>query len=140
MRAKVPIHVLSGHTGTVGDGDVKCQASDPQVITGSVNSEGVFFSSGDNGSMSFWDCATGTLFQNMEDFPQPGLLEAEAGIFCSTFDVTDWHTVDQGWRRQNDKEIIIIIGSYTEQASSSGFRLVSYLGPCPTLSSGFLYA
>jgi pleiotropic regulator 1 len=75
----------------------------------SVNSEGVFFSGGayllllfaartpllnedcaiaDNGSMTFWDYATGTPFQNMEDIPQPGSLEAESGIFCSTFDMT----------------------------------------------------
>jgi|SRR6266481_343397 len=36
MRTKAQIHVLSGHTGTVGD--VKCQDSDPQVITGSMDS------------------------------------------------------------------------------------------------------
>ncbi len=38
--------------------------------------------------MTFWDYATGTPFQNMEDIPQPGSLEAEAGVFCSTFDMT----------------------------------------------------
>ena len=36
MRTKAQVHVLSGHTGTVGD--VKCQDSDPQVITGSMDS------------------------------------------------------------------------------------------------------
>ena len=36
MRTKAQIHVLSGHTGTVAD--VKCQESDPQVITGSMDS------------------------------------------------------------------------------------------------------
>jgi WD40 repeat protein len=41
----------------------------------------------DNGSITFWDYATGTPFQNMEDVPQPGSLEAEAGVFCSTFDM-----------------------------------------------------
>jgi pleiotropic regulator 1 len=53
-----------------------------------VNSEGVLFSGGDNGTMTFWDYNTGTPFQNMDDIPQPGSLEAEAGIFCSTFDQT----------------------------------------------------
>jgi len=43
---------------------------------------------GDNGSISFWDYETGTSFQNLSDIPQPGSLEAEAGVFCSTFDVT----------------------------------------------------
>ena len=36
MRTKAQIHVLSGHTATVAD--VKCQESDPQVITGSMDS------------------------------------------------------------------------------------------------------
>jgi pleiotropic regulator 1 len=206
MRTKAQIHVLAGHTGTVAD--VKCQESDPQVITGSmdstvrcvskkllyfhwylapfrlwdlaagktmttlthhkksvralaihpteysfasgsaggnnikkwkcpegvfvfnfsghnaiintmsVNAEGVFFSagswlfflfhkirfftnitlvlSGDNGTMTFWDYNTGTPFQNLEDIPQPGSLEAEAGIFCSTFDVTGTRLITGG--------------------------------------------
>ena len=36
MRTKANIHVLAGHTATVAD--VKCQDSDPQVITGSMDS------------------------------------------------------------------------------------------------------
>ena len=36
MRTKAAIHVLTGHTATVAD--VKCQESDPQVITGSMDS------------------------------------------------------------------------------------------------------
>lgn len=86
------------------------------INTLSVNSEGVFFSGGaylplllstrlaerrsraiaDNGSMTFWDYATGTPFQNMEDVPQPGSLEAEAGIFCSTFDMTGTRLITGG--------------------------------------------
>ncbi|KAH7102449.1 WD40 repeat-like protein [Auriculariales sp. MPI-PUGE-AT-0066] len=58
------------------------------INTLSVNAEGVLFSGGDNGSISLWDYDTGTAFQNMSDIPQPGSLEAEAGVFCSTFDVT----------------------------------------------------
>jgi hypothetical protein len=50
----------------------------------------------DNGSMTFWDYATGTPFQNMEDIPQPGSLEAEAGIFCSTFDMTGTRLITGG--------------------------------------------
>lgn len=34
MRTKANVHVLSGHTATVSS--VKCQDSDPQVITGSM--------------------------------------------------------------------------------------------------------
>ena len=88
------------------------------INTLSVNSEGVFFSGGthllclytwsgylaerrpwstaDNGSMTFWDYATGTPFQNMEDIPQPGSLDAEAGIFCSTFDMTGTRLITGG--------------------------------------------
>jgi pleiotropic regulator 1 len=87
------------------------------INTLSVNSEGVFFSGGtylfchllsgrlakrrpraiaDNGSMTFWDFATGTPFQNMEDIPQPGSLEAESGIFCSTFDMTGTRLITGG--------------------------------------------
>ncbi|KAG1824814.1 WD40 repeat-like protein [Suillus subaureus] len=127
-----------GHSATVAD--VKCQESDPQVITGSmdstvrlwdlaagktmvtlthhkksegafvhnfsghnaiintlsVNAEGVFFSGGDNGTLTFWDYNTGTPFQNLDDVPQPGSLEAEAGVFCSTFDVTGTRLITGG--------------------------------------------
>ncbi|XP_006456517.1 hypothetical protein AGABI2DRAFT_146335 [Agaricus bisporus var. bisporus H97] len=58
------------------------------INTLSVNSEGVFFSGADNGSMTFWDWNSGTPFQSMDDIPQSGSLEAEAGLFCSTFDHT----------------------------------------------------
>ncbi|TDL20431.1 WD40 repeat-like protein [Rickenella mellea] len=58
------------------------------INTMSVNAEGVLFSGGDNGSITMWDWDTGTAFQNMDDVPQPGSLEAEAGVFCSTFDMT----------------------------------------------------
>ncbi|KAI9615584.1 hypothetical protein H4Q26_011526 [Puccinia striiformis f. sp. tritici PST-130] len=160
MRTKAQVHVLSGHTATIAD--VKCQESDPQVITGSmdstirlwdlaagrtmaqlthhhksvrsltihpteysfasgssggnnikkwkcpegmfvhnfsghdaiintvcVNEEGVMYSVvTDNGSMTWWDYKTGLPFQTMSDIPQPGSLDAEAGVFCSTFDAT----------------------------------------------------
>ncbi|KAF4622270.1 hypothetical protein D9613_009227 [Agrocybe pediades] len=66
------------------------------INTLSVNSEGVFFSGGDNGTLTFWDYATGTPFQNMEDIPQPGSLEAEAGVFCSTFDQTGTRLITGG--------------------------------------------
>ncbi|KAJ2989485.1 hypothetical protein NUW54_g8769 [Trametes sanguinea] len=66
------------------------------INTLSVNSEGVLFSGGDNGTLTFWDYNTGTAFQNMDDIPQPGSLEAEAGVFCSTFDVTGTRLITGG--------------------------------------------
>ncbi|KAF7350198.1 Pre-mRNA-splicing factor PRP46 [Mycena venus] len=73
-----------------------------------INAEGVFFSGTDNGSLSFWDYNTGTSFQNMEDVPQPGSLEAEAGVFCSTFEMTDTRLITGG----TDKMIKV----YAEQS------------------------
>lgn len=84
------------------------------VNTLSVNADGVMFSGGDNGSMKvrsaafemsrcervadlthdtslarqFFDYASGIPFQSVEDVPQPGSLDAEAGIMTSTFDRT----------------------------------------------------
>ena len=84
------------------------------INTMSVNSEGVFFSGGlslsrwnltsnnvmsplaDNGTLTFWDYDTGTPFQNLDDIPQPGSLEAEAGVFCSTFDQTGTRLITGG--------------------------------------------
>ncbi|EPZ33559.1 Ribosomal protein S6e domain-containing protein, partial [Rozella allomycis CSF55] len=58
------------------------------VNTVSVNQDDVMFSGGDNGSMHFWDWKSGYNFQTMETIVQPGSLDAEAGIFASTFDKT----------------------------------------------------
>ncbi|KZT01944.1 WD40 repeat-like protein [Laetiporus sulphureus 93-53] len=66
------------------------------INTLSVNSEGVFFSGGDNGTLTLWDYNTGTAFQTLDDIPQPGSLEAEAGVFCSTFDMTGTRLITGG--------------------------------------------
>lgn len=58
------------------------------INTLSVNEEGVLFSGGDNGSLSFWDYESGKPFQHLNDIPQSGSLDSEAGVFCSTFDKT----------------------------------------------------
>ncbi|KAJ1921759.1 pre-mRNA-splicing factor prp46 [Mycoemilia scoparia] len=54
----------------------------------SVNVDNVVFSGGDNGSMHFWDWKSGHCFQKTQTPVQPGSLDSEAGIFCSTFDRT----------------------------------------------------
>lgn len=51
-----------------------------------VNEDGVLFSGADDGGMGFWDWNSGHMFQRMESIAQPGSLDAERGIFCSTFD------------------------------------------------------
>lgn len=61
---------------------------DSIVNTLSINPDGVLFSGGDDGSMKFFDYDSGVAFQSSLDIPQPGSLEAEAGIFCSSFDQT----------------------------------------------------
>lgn len=58
------------------------------VNTLAANEDNVLFSGGDDGSMSFWDWKTGHRFQNTASIAQPGSLDAEAGVFCSTFDQT----------------------------------------------------
>ncbi|MCJ1449640.1 MAG: pre-mRNA-splicing factor prp46 [Stictis urceolatum] len=58
------------------------------VNTLSVNEEDVLFSGGDNGSICFWDWKTGHMFQSLDTTAQPGSLDAEAGVFASTFDKT----------------------------------------------------
>ena len=44
--------------------------------------------SADNGSMKFWDYKSGYNFQSNDTLAQPGSMESETGIFCSTFDMT----------------------------------------------------
>jgi len=94
-RRSIPLQLARGMETTSKSGNVPSGhfvfnfgGHNAIINTLSVNSEGVLFSGSDsNGSMMFWDYATGTPFQNMEDIPQPGSLEAEAGIFCSTFNM-----------------------------------------------------
>ncbi|KAK4050622.1 pre-mRNA-splicing factor prp46 [Microbotryomycetes sp. JL201] len=69
---------------------------DAIINTINVNQDGVFFSGADNGSMTFWDYKTGLPFQTMQDIPQPGSLDAEAGIFCSAFDQTGTRLITGG--------------------------------------------
>ncbi|WAQ88631.1 hypothetical protein PtA15_10A50 [Puccinia triticina] len=68
------VHNFSGH--------------DAIINTICVNEQGVMYSGADNGSMTWWDYKTGLPFQTLSDIPQSGSLDAEAGVFCSTFDVT----------------------------------------------------
>ncbi|GAC98878.1 hypothetical protein PHSY_006473 [Pseudozyma hubeiensis SY62] len=75
---------------------VNNMAHDTIVNTLSVNADGVLFSGGDDGSLKFFDYATGVPFQVAEDVPQPGSLDAEAGVFCSTFDQTGTRLITGG--------------------------------------------
>ncbi|KAG0744935.1 hypothetical protein G6F57_003529 [Rhizopus arrhizus] len=58
------------------------------INTISINQDGVIFSGGDDGSIGFNDWKSGYNFQSMDTTVQPGSLDAEAGVFCSTFDKT----------------------------------------------------
>jgi pleiotropic regulator 1 len=51
-----------------------------------VSGEDVMVAGYDNGKMRFWDWESGLIFQTIESAPQPGSLEAEAGIFDLKFD------------------------------------------------------
>jgi pleiotropic regulator 1 len=61
---------------------------DAIVNTVAMNDDGVCISGGDDGSMRFWDTSSGHLFQREQAVPQPGSLDAEAGIFASCFDLS----------------------------------------------------
>eukprot|EP00595_Chromulina_sp_UTEXLB2642_P003826 CAMPEP_0196767702 /NCGR_PEP_ID=MMETSP1095-20130614/41870_1 /TAXON_ID=96789 ORGANISM="Chromulina nebulosa, Strain UTEXLB2642" /NCGR_SAMPLE_ID=MMETSP1095 /ASSEMBLY_ACC=CAM_ASM_000446 /LENGTH=373 /DNA_ID=CAMNT_0042136257 /DNA_START=192 /DNA_END=1313 /DNA_ORIENTATION=+ len=53
-----------------------------------VNEDGVMVTCGDNGSMMFWDYNSGYSFQQTNTIAQPGSLDAEAGIFAASFDLS----------------------------------------------------
>ncbi|KAI5808969.1 WD40-repeat-containing domain protein [Peziza echinospora] len=58
------------------------------VNTLSVNEDDILFSGSDNGEMCFFDWKSGHKFQTMDTTAQPGSLDAEQGVFTSTFDKT----------------------------------------------------
>eukprot|EP00455_Lapot_gusevi_P054958 TRINITY_DN889_c0_g1_i1.p1 TRINITY_DN889_c0_g1~~TRINITY_DN889_c0_g1_i1.p1 ORF type:complete len:463 (-),score=91.34 TRINITY_DN889_c0_g1_i1:44-1432(-) len=52
-----------------------------------INQDNVMVSGADNGSLCFWDWASGYNFQTVDQVaPQPGSLDSESGIFASVFD------------------------------------------------------
>lgn len=55
-----------------------------------------FFSTADNGTAVMWDYKSGLPFQNFETPVHPGSLDAEAGVFCSTFDQTGSRLITGG--------------------------------------------
>ena len=97
---------------------------------------------GDNGSMTFWDYATGTPFQNMEDIPQPGSLEAEAGLFCSTFDMTGTRlitggadkTIKVGQVSCSNVDLCLRIVGFIRSMQNRHHDQVSYLNPIYVLA------
>ncbi|EIW71516.1 hypothetical protein TREMEDRAFT_27014 [Tremella mesenterica DSM 1558] len=76
------VHNFSGHEAIIN--------------TLSLNQENVLFSGADNGTLTLWDYATGLPFQHLKDIPQPGSLDAEAGVFCSSFDKTGTRLITGG--------------------------------------------
>jgi len=58
------------------------------INTVAINSDNVFVSGADNGSMYFWDWKSGYNFQKIQATVQPGSLDSEAGIYALTFDQT----------------------------------------------------
>ncbi|GAA5884761.1 hypothetical protein JCM16303_005262 [Sporobolomyces ruberrimus] len=76
------VHNFSGH--------------DAIINTISVNQDGVMYSGADNGTAVMWDYKSGLPFQNFETPVHPGSLDAEAGVFCSTFDQTGSRLITGG--------------------------------------------
>lgn len=71
-----------------GDFMLNFQPVNSIINTLAVNEDNVMFAGGDDGSVTFWDWKTGHNFQRTESIAQPGSLDAEAGVMCSTFDRT----------------------------------------------------
>lgn len=61
---------------------------DGLINTLSINKDNVMFSGGDDGLLTFWNWKTGHKFQQQKNIPCRGSLDAEAGVFCSSFDNT----------------------------------------------------
>ncbi|KAH0402617.1 WD40 repeat-like protein, partial [Aureobasidium melanogenum] len=61
---------------------------DGPINTLSVNKDNVMFSGSDDGLLTFWDWKTGQKFLQQKNKPYSGSLDAEAGVFCSSFDKT----------------------------------------------------
>ena len=53
-----------------------------------LSQDDVLVSGGDDGSLKFWDYASGYSFQESQTKAQPGSLESEAGIYSMAFDKT----------------------------------------------------
>lgn len=53
-----------------------------------VNSDGVLFAGGNDGSLGFYDWKSGHKFQELMTTPVPGSLDSERGILASSFDRT----------------------------------------------------
>jgi pleiotropic regulator 1 len=60
------------------------------------NDDGVLFSGADDGGVRFTDVATGHCFQSEGIAVQPGSLDSEAAVFCSTFDMTGTRLITGG--------------------------------------------
>lgn len=59
--------------------------------------------------MSFFDVKTGYRFQQTEAVVQPGSLDAEAGIMCSTFDMSGSRLIT-GEADKVDGVIVVVAG------------------------------
>ncbi|KAI3654925.1 hypothetical protein MP228_000305 [Amoeboaphelidium protococcarum] len=64
------------------------QGHNALLNTVSINEDNVLFSGGDDGSMQFWDYKSGYSFQQTRTKLGIDNVESDAGIFCSSFDIT----------------------------------------------------
>lgn len=79
--------------------------------------------------MTFWDYKTGVPFQTLEDIPQPGSLDAEAGVFCSTFDVTGTRLITGG----ADKTIKVRLHTFPRMSLSADTFCKGIRGTSPVV-------
>lgn len=53
----------------------------------------------------------------MDDIPQPGSLEAEAGVFCSTFDVTGTRLITGGADKTIKVRVFVLMSVFLREGS-----------------------
>lgn len=56
----------------------------------------------------------------MDDLPQPGSLEAEAGVFCSTFDMTGTRLITGGADKTIKVRALFVCGAGTDGSPRVG--------------------
>jgi pleiotropic regulator 1 len=104
VRAVIPNQKELSFVSGAADNIKKWQGRDGKFlmnITGhnsvinclAVNDDNVLVSAGDNGSLHFWDYETGYCFQKTKTIVQPGSLEAEAGVYAMSFDLSGRYSI-----------------------------------------------
>lgn len=83
------------------------------VNTVACDGDNILAAGTNDGYIGFWDWDSGRMFQKIKSRPQPGSISSEAGIFCSSFDMSGLRYVTgecdktiKIWQQENEEEIL----------------------------------